>query len=288
MFSHIRGDTDRLLKAISYSTDIDSTSADFTICHLKSTFETLRRTEVKYASPRRITNFLRLVDTNEDVLIRIAIEYHITGYVRRHLTASVAQGTEVDSLLTYALYPAFSAEPLPEMISCILEARETPGWSLYSSKWWAFVAKLTRKPQATPISSAKIQTVEFLIKHKVFAPCPNFNYFMEFNRDYSDAKWSNVTIINVLEGLAITDTQLDRSKLALRNLEQAEIFDPRIVKYKKKRSRPRESKQGLTIQGIKGGRPSIVWDKNCKVMHMVRDINTGSHTVVTLIFSVAK
>ena len=96
--------------------------------------ETLRRTEFKYARFRRITNLFKLVDTTEDILIRVAIEHEITDYVRRHLVASVVQGNEVDSLLTYALYPAFPAELLPEMISCILEANETPDWSLYSSE----------------------------------------------------------------------------------------------------------------------------------------------------------
>ena len=97
LFSHFCGETDRLLKAISCSTDLDSTSVDVTMYHLRSPLELLRKSLSLCLSTcfPRIISLLLLVKPSNDILIRVAIEYNIVGYVGRHVTSSMATGTRM-------------------------------------------------------------------------------------------------------------------------------------------------------------------------------------------------
>ena len=244
LFSHVCEDTDRLLKAISCSKDLEFASLDVTMHQIESTLGILRKTKSLYSSTcsSRITNFLELLDTAGDILMRVAIEYNIPEYVRKHVTASIATGTRKESLLKYALFPVFPADPSPEIVSCVIEAGETPDWFLDWSKWWEFLAKLSRKFQGAPISIAKVQIVELLMKHKVVSNCPrSFDYLFKYHKVFLDAKLTDITIENVLEILAITDTQLDRLLSILHDAEQAEVLDPRNVESKE--TKPAKRKQ---------------------------------------------
>ena len=81
LFSHLCKETNRLLKATSYSMDLDTISVDVTIYHLNPRFESLRNLQSLSWSKCSLSaaKILKMLDPAEDMLIRLAIEYNIVG-----------------------------------------------------------------------------------------------------------------------------------------------------------------------------------------------------------------
>ena len=261
LFSHLCEETDRLLKAISCSTELDSNYVDVTMYYLHSTFEYLHKSQsICWSSswstfPPRITDLLNLLNPVEDSLIRVAIIYNIVGFVGRHVTASIATDDRRKNLLTYALFPVSSADPSPEMVSCILEAGETSTWSLDWPSSCPYLVTLSNNPQHTPISSAKVDVLELMIKYKLITDntrLPESTVYLFASRHNGDSdQGRHVTVLEVLERLAITNTQRERLKSVLRHVELAEVFDPRDVESKETKPAKRKQARARSPQKTK-------------------------------------